>query len=236
MSTSWRLGFFKIKKSDLMCTVSRVLLAVSLVLSFSVLGQQPKPLLPDPKLTPGDAFDVTIQDICTPGYSKKVRAVTAKLKRQAYAEYGITSWEPGDYEVDHLIPLSLGGSNSIRNLWPQSYTTSPWNANVKDVLERRLHRLVCAGKVDLKTAQEEIATDWIKAYRKYVAKSPPPSKVREPQFAAESATGGEVWVNTRSGKYFKPGSRYYGKTKQGKFMTELDALDCGYLPAGGTGQ
>jgi hypothetical protein len=43
-------------------------------------------------------------------------------------------------------------------------------------------------------------------------------------------------VNTRTGKYFKPGSRYYGKTKQGKFMTEIDALDSGYLPAGGTGR
>lgn len=216
-----------------MRTVSRALLAVSLLWSFYVLGQQPKPLLPDPKLTPGDAFDVTIQDICTPGYSKKVRAVTAKLKRHAYAEYGITSWGPGDYEVDHLIPLSLGGSNSIRNL---SYTTSPWNAHVKDVLERRLHRLVCAGMVDLKTAQQAIATDWIKAYQKYAAKSPPASEVRESQIAPESATRSEVWVNTRSRKYFKPDSRYYGKTKQGKFMTELDALDSGYLPAGGNGR
>ena len=43
-------------------------------------------------------------------------------------------------------------------------------------------------------------------------------------------------MNTRSGKYFKPGSRYYGQTKQGKFMTEIDALDSGYLLAGGTGR
>ena len=104
------------------------------------------------------------------------------------------------------------------------------------MLERRLCNLVCAGKVDLQTAQHEIATDWIKAYRKYVAKSPPLSEVRGLPFAPETITEEEVWVNTRSGKYFKPGSRYYGKTKEGKFMTEIDALDSGYLPAGGRGQ
>jgi len=165
-----------------------------------------------------------------------VRAVPTHLKKQAYARYGITSWNPGDYEVDHLIPLSLGGSNSIRNLWPQSYLTSPWNAHVKNVLKRRLHNLVCAGKVDLETAQHEIATDWIEAYQKYIAKSPPASETHEAQFAPETATEGEVWVNTRSRKYFKPGSRFYGKTKQGRFMTEIDARDSGYLPGGGTGQ
>jgi hypothetical protein len=219
-----------------MRAASRFLVAFSLFWSVSAIGQQPKPLLPDPKLTPGDVFDVTIQDICTPGYSKKVRAVPGKFKRQAYAQYGITSWEPGDYEVDHLIPLSLGGSNSIRNLWPQSYLTLPWNAHVKNVLERRLHNLVCAGKVDLQTAQHEIATDWIKAYQKYIAKSPPATHMREAQFESETAAEGEVWVNTRSRKYWLPGSRYYGKTKEGKFMTEIDALDSGFLPAGGTGR
>jgi len=34
---------------------------------------------------------------------------------------------------------------------------------VKDRLEQRLHQLVCAGQLDLATAQHDIATDWIGA-------------------------------------------------------------------------
>jgi len=66
--------------------------------------------------------------------------------------------------------------------------------------------------------------------------APPASHIEPGQFAPETATESEVWVNTRSSKYFKPGSRYYGKTKQGKYVTEIDALDSRYLPAGGTGR
>jgi hypothetical protein len=46
-----------------------------LFLAQAALAQQPTPLLPDPKLTPGDVFDVSTQDICVPGYAKRVRAV-----------------------------------------------------------------------------------------------------------------------------------------------------------------
>ena len=113
------------------------------------LGQQPTPIVPDPKLTPGDAFDVTAQDLCVPGYAKKVRNVPEEVRQEVYREYGITYHGKGDYEVDHLISLELGGSNSIKNLWPESYRTSPWNARVKDRLENRLHELVCDGDLDL---------------------------------------------------------------------------------------
>jgi hypothetical protein len=112
-----------------------------------VLAQQPTPIVPDPKLTPGDAFGVTVQDLCVPGYAKKVRNVPAEMKREVYREYGVTSHSPRDYEVDHLIPLELGGSNSIENLWPESHRTSPWNAQFKDRLESKLHELVCSGQL-----------------------------------------------------------------------------------------
>lgn len=115
---------------------------------------------------------VTAKDVCVSGYSKKVRNVPSSVKNRVYRIYGIKSHKPGEYEVDHLISLELGGSNSVKNLWPQSYVTQPWNAHVKDALENRLHKLVCDGKLDLATAQKEIATDWISAYKKYIDDAP----------------------------------------------------------------
>jgi hypothetical protein len=131
---------------------------------------QPTPIRPDSVMTPGAILDVGDTDICTPGYASRVRHVTAQTKREVYAEYGIAVHAPGAYEVDHLISLEIGGSNSIENLWPQSYLTEPWNARVKDALENRLHRMVCAHTIALKTAQDAIARDWIAAYQKYVRK------------------------------------------------------------------
>ncbi|MBV8867198.1 MAG: HNH endonuclease [Acidobacteriaceae bacterium] len=132
------------------------------MLSFAASPDQPRP---DPTVTPGATLPVTTQDICVPGYTKKVRNVPAAVKRQVYAEYHAVN-TPGAYEVDHLIPLELGGSNALQNLWPESYSIE-WNARVKDELENRLHVLACDGTVPLDQAQHEIATDWIAAYQKY---------------------------------------------------------------------
>ena len=223
-----------------------LLLLTTLALALPLRAQQPQPepILPDPKLTPGDVFDVTAEDICVPGYTKKVRNVPQSLKEEVYREYGVTVHHRGDYEVDHAIPLELGGSNSKRNLWPQSYRTRPWNARVKDRLENRLHELVCSGQLDLATAQKAIASNWIAAYKKYVGPEPRalgrPSEderaeaARAPPAAADHQ--GQVWVNTKSGKYWLPGSRFYGKTRQGEYMSEADARAKGYSPANGTGR
>lgn len=136
------------------------------------------PYVPDPVLTPGAALDVTTADICVPGYSKRVRHVPAEIKREAYANYGVRTHEPGEYEIDHLISLELGGSNSLKNLWPESFRSHPWNAYVKDALENELHRRVCAGTIDLAKAQAEISNDWVSAYRIYVHPYPPSPRAR----------------------------------------------------------
>ena len=117
--------------------------------------------LPDHRLTPGAILTTDATTVCVPGYAHLVRNVSAATKRAVYAEYGIASHRPGEYEVDHLVSLELGGSNSIANLWPESYWTQPWNAHVKDKVENKLHELVCAGRLSLNEAQREIATNWI---------------------------------------------------------------------------
>src|SRR5258708_21017038 len=53
---------------------------------------------PDPSCTPGAIFaDVTKDEICTPGYSKTVRNVPLSEKDKVYAEYGITTHQPGEH-------------------------------------------------------------------------------------------------------------------------------------------
>jgi predicted lipid-binding transport protein (Tim44 family) len=42
---------------------------------------------------------------------------------------------------------------------------------------------------------------------------------------------GLVWINTDTSVYHKRGSRWYGKTRHGKYMLEADAIKAGYKPA-----
>ena len=107
--------------------------------------------------------------VCQPGYTKKVRHTSSQLKHRIYVEYGIDR-RGGHYEIDHLIPLELGGTDVAENLWPESFDTEPWNAHAKDQLENFLHAEVCAGRIPIEQAQREIAADWIAAYRRYLGK------------------------------------------------------------------
>lgn len=127
--------------------------------------------LNDMDKTPGDVRTTDVNIICHQS-TKTVRNVSAKTKKQAFALYGLTrqtGWcKPMNCEVDHLISLELGGSNDIKNLWPQPYA-GKWNARGKDKLENVLHRLICDGTITPEEAQDQISHDWISAYLKYVA-------------------------------------------------------------------
>ena len=175
-----------------------------------------------------------MQDLCIPGYAKKVRNVPAEMKREVYEEYGVTSHAPGDYEVDHLIPLEIGGSNSIKNLWPESHRTSPWNAQVKDRLEGKLHELVCSGQLDLKTAQQAIASNWIEAYKLYVSPNPPISRLTSPAAAETPLDSDQVWSIPTATSI---GSRDHDTmAKPSEYLSEEEAIQKVYRPANGTGE
>jgi hypothetical protein len=124
--------------------------------------------LPDPVCTPGATLTgATARDVCTPGWAGRHRNVSSATKRDVYAAYGIAHHGRGEYEMDHLVSLELGGSNVEANLFPEAAEPRP-GFHEKDGLENRLHDLVCAGTVTLAAAQTMISTDWLSAYRRYV--------------------------------------------------------------------
>jgi hypothetical protein len=134
-------------------------------------GCQLNGALPDPACTPGAVFrKATRKLVCRSGYSSKVRHVTSSTRNSVFAEYGITSHAPDQYEVDHLVPLELGGSNAISNLFPQPAVPDPpgMGFHDKDRLENSMHRDVCSQLYGLGEAQKAIAVNWVTAFGDYL--------------------------------------------------------------------
>lgn len=120
--------------------------------------------LPDPHCTPG-AYDpaITAAVLCAPGYTTRTyRAPSSETTpfkwNTAVPAYGYGASFTG--ELDHLVPLELGGANDAANLWPEAGTIP----NAKDHVETVLHDWVCAGgsaaQTRLGEAQGAIARDW----------------------------------------------------------------------------
>lgn len=138
----------------------------------------PRKDMPNPALTPGVVLTTSTLKVCTPGYSSSVRDVPTSVSDAVYARYHVVH-TPYAHEVDHLVSLELGGSNAISNLWPEPYAGG-WGARTKDVLENRLHGLVCSGALSLPHAQHLEATNWVTAYRRFVG-HPPSAHSTHPQ-------------------------------------------------------
>ena len=86
---------------------------------------------PNPNLTGGsvrvDGHDV--QATC--GHAKAHRGSMSHARRdEILTRYGLPPGDHPDYEIDHLIPLCLGGSDDPSNLWPEPRRTiePKWNA------------------------------------------------------------------------------------------------------------
>ena len=166
ISVGARVGRFAVASGAFVA----VLLVILAVFQATVNAEGPKPRW---AITPGETRPITLEEVCH--YSKAEvisRDIPLDMQQKGFAAYGIKSPQKDQFEVDYLITPDLGGTESIRNLWPQPYSVR-WNAHVKDKLEERLHELVCNRKLDLATAQHDIAVDWIAAYKKYVRRRMP---------------------------------------------------------------
>lgn len=119
-----------------------------------------------------ETIDVTI---CVPGYTASIRPSTSftnGVKGKLLREAGQPPDAAPEYELDHHVALALGGHpRNLRNLALQRWEGED-GAKKKDVLEKRLQKLVCARPqpaLSLAAAQWAIFSDWKQAYRKYVA-------------------------------------------------------------------
>lgn len=126
--------------------------------------------LPDPRCTPGSVGPRTTAQVCVVGFEVKVRPIGAeRAKTAAMRVYRVPATARATTELDHLVPLSLGGSNDVTNLWPEaSDIAGAGFRNTKDGVEARVLAAVCrprmgAKPVNLPAAQAAIARDWTTA-------------------------------------------------------------------------
>ena len=193
--------------------------------------------IPDPACTPGAVLTTDLTVICRSGYTKTVRDVPVSVKKRVFEQYGIPWERRGDYEVDHLISLELGGSNEIANLWPESSLISN-GSKVKDKFENYLHAQTCGGRMGIEEAQREIATNWLDYYVATQASPPPTTPIRQQSQSRGSAPSPAKLTEpdvkkSSTGICHAKGTPYYARTAV--FTPYGSIQDClgsgGRLPA-----
>lgn len=151
----------KFNAQPLKVTMRRVVALAAIALTFTAAAQNER--LPDPSLTPGAIRTTSRSNICGQG-TVYLRQDAGELRSAIAKRYALPTTK--GYEVDHLIPLGIGGANVVENLWPQ-----PWpEAHKKDRLEWHMRDMICRNGADAATLQQAIRTDWRKAYNDYMVR------------------------------------------------------------------
>ena len=121
-------------------------------------------VLPDTTKTPGDTVPgIMLMDLCNPEFLSP-QPVTIPTIKKVMLLYKIPPAVMNAYVYDQLIPVNLGGSADVKNVWPQTKIF----ADKKDRLELKLNWMVCNAKLSIKEARYIIKFDWLTAYRLYV--------------------------------------------------------------------
>jgi hypothetical protein len=129
--------------------------------------------VPDPKCTPGAVNpSVTVAVLKNPSFRTGCVRDCVTNEMDKWATYGFYSLDrPADNdgahqtcELDHLVPLELGGADTLDNIWPQC---GPNQAALdkryfkqKDMVENFLAEQVKSGEMKQSQAQAAIASDW----------------------------------------------------------------------------
>lgn len=114
------------------------LIVLSFALSFSIFAQSSQlefPYVPNDKMTPGEFCTRQNPDYLGDAYPEKIakceRDVVYVTKQKVYDMYGVKQSCRVNYTIDHFIPLSLGGDNSIENLWPEHKSVKALRQNLE---------------------------------------------------------------------------------------------------------
>jgi hypothetical protein len=131
-------------------------------------GASPFPA-PDNRCTPGAFVHKAKADVCD---GQTVRPDMKISERRAIlTNYGVPGWSHADGELDHRVPLVLGGLTNRRNVWPERGPDPLRHENPKDALERVILRRVCKGlpyPMQVTTAVRVFLADWRPAFTYYV--------------------------------------------------------------------
>ena len=141
--------------------------------------------------------------------------------------------EPGE---KGLVLRYLDSGESVTILYPDR--GDPWYEVQSDLTKQ--HGWIHASVIRLKAPAATVTptpTRTTLPTPSPASTPPPPRRTPTPEPEEEEEAGGvndvKVWVNTDSGVYHCPGTRWYGQTKQGTYMTQKEAVDAGHRPAYG---